>query len=154
MKQILILSVGLLLAVSCRLTDKDGDGQITSDLIKNPHATNTSAEDLASLTFLHQKINFGELVQGERFDTTIFFTNTGSSPMLIESVQGSCGCTVAKNWPKTPVNPGEQGSFSVTFNSEGKEGQQHKSITVVANTSPATNIVVLHGNIIVPNTHK
>lgn len=151
MKQIGYIVLVLMVLVSCRLTDKDSNGNISSDLIKNPKAATTNQEELAALTFLHQKINFGELVQGEKFDTTIFFTNTGAAPMVITSVEGSCGCTVAKNWPKDPILPGEQGSFGVTFDSEGKQGQQHKSITVLANTYPATNMVVLHGTIITPN---
>jgi hypothetical protein len=151
MRKLVFISLAVFSLVSCRLTDKDSNGNIDSNLIKNPNAASTNKEELAALTFLHQKIDFGELVQGERFDTTIFFTNTGAAPMIITSVQGSCGCTVAKNWPKDLVLPGEQGSFGVTFDSEGKEGQQHKSITVLANTYPATNMVVLHGKIITPN---
>lgn len=151
MRKLVFISLAVFSLVSCRLTDKDSNGNVDSNLIKNPNAASTNKEELAALTFLHQKIDFGELVQGERFDTTIFFTNTGAAPMIITSVQGSCGCTVAKNWPKDPVLPGEQGSFGVTFDSEGKEGQQHKSITVLANTYPATNMVVLHGKIITPN---
>lgn len=151
MNRILYVVLAVMMLVSCRLTDKDSNGNVNSDLIKNPKAATTNQDELAELTFLHQKIDFGELAQGEQFDTTVYFTNTGASPLVITSVEGSCGCTVAKNWPKNPILPGEQGSFGVTFDSEGKQGQQHKSITVLANTYPATNMVVLHGKIITPN---
>jgi hypothetical protein len=151
MRQIIYILVALVVFASCRLTDKDSNGNVDSNLIKNPQAATTNKDELAALTFLHQKIDFGELVQGEKFDTTVYFTNTGAAPMVIASVEGSCGCTVAKNWPTDPILPGEQGSFGVTFDSEGKQGQQHKSITVLANTYPSTNMVVLHGKIITPN---
>ena len=38
----------------------------------------------------------------------------------------------------------------VVFNSDGKKGKQHKKVTVVANTEPATTVVALRGDIIVP----
>ena len=71
---------------------------------------------------------------------------------MITDVRGSCGCTVAKNWPRMPVGPGERNAITVNFNSEGRPGVQHKTITVVANTDPPTSVLTLSGEVIAPPT--
>ncbi len=65
-------------------------------------------------------------------------------------VHGSCGCTVARDWPKHPVKPGEEGSISVTFDTDKRSGHQEKLVTVVANTWPASTALFLHGEVIAP----
>lgn len=152
MKTTLYVGMMMLALVGCRLTNKDSEGKIATDLIVNPKSASGKNAPHAELSFLHDKIDFDTLVQGARFDTTIHFTNSGKAPLLIESVKGSCGCTVAKDWPREPLAPGESASFKVSFNSEGKQGQQHNSITIVANTYPSTNMVIIHGTVIVPQS--
>lgn len=68
------------------------------------------------------------------FTFTFAFTNHARTPVVIESVRTSCGCTVAKV-PELPwkVVPGECGEFSVVLDARGKRGTVTKS--VVLNTS-------------------
>ena len=68
---------------------------------------------------------------------------------MISSAKGSCGCTVP-DWPRKPIAPGESAEIRVVFNSEGKNGKQHKKVSVIANTQPSTTVVALTGNIIKP----
>jgi hypothetical protein len=43
------------------------------------------------------------------------FTNTGSTPLVISNVRGSCGCTVT-DYTKEPIAPGKTGNVKATFN--------------------------------------
>jgi hypothetical protein len=61
--------------------------------------------------------------------------NTGSKPLVIKNVQATCGCTVPEI-PKEPVMPGKSGYIKAVFDSKGRAGENHKSITVFANTTP------------------
>lgn len=94
---------------------------------------------------------FGTISQGQVVKHTFVFTNTGKSDLVIQSVDGSCGCTIPKSWPKDPVAPGEKGEIGVNFNSEAKEGKQRVRVTVLANTVPTKNVLHLWGNVAVPN---
>ena len=77
------------------------------------------------------------------------FKNTGENDLVIVSAKGSCGCTIPK-WPKEPIAPGAEAEMYVIFNSDGKSGRQNKKVSVIANTEPATSVVVIRGNVIVP----
>jgi hypothetical protein len=52
---------------------------------------------------------------------------------VIRSANGSCGCTVPE-WPHEPVAPGSTGVINITFDSKGKNGMQHKTVTLISNT--------------------
>lgn len=84
--------------------------------------------------------DFGRIAQGEKVRTTFKFANTGPNPLIITNAVGSCGCTVPK-WPKEPIAPGKKGEIEVEFDSAHKSGEQNKSITVTANTSPTSYIL-------------
>jgi hypothetical protein len=75
----------------------------------------------------------GTITAGDKLTVAFRFKNTGDKPLVIESVQPSCGCTVA-NYPKEAIAPGGTGEITGAFDSKGKEGLQRKSMTVLANT--------------------
>ena len=104
-------------------------------------ATNTATIEFDSTSF-----DFGTIGAGASVSHTFKFKNTGNFPLKITNAKGSCGCTVPK-WPKEAIEPGQQGSILVTFNSKGKKGHQHKSITITANTTPATTRVYIKATI-------
>jgi hypothetical protein len=63
------------------------------------------------------------------------FTNIGPSPVTINDVQTSCGCTTAvpKKWEYAP---GESGEIEATFQFAGHIGRQEKWIFVTTNLAP------------------
>lgn len=67
------------------------------------------------------------------------YENTGKTPIHLNSVKTSCGCTVAKS-QKDDVAPGEKGEITATFNIGNHVGTQVKSVTVQTDdqTSPTT----------------
>ena len=81
--------------------------------------------------------DFGKIIEGEKVSFAFRFKNVGDGELIIRAANGSCGCTVPE-WPKDPIQPGGTGIINVTFNSEGREGMQHKSVTLVSNTMPNT----------------
>lgn len=131
---------GLLLS-SCQ-SDKVKSENVDSSMVdpKNPPV----------IKFEESVYDFGTISQGEKVKHTYFFKNTGKSPLIIHSAQGSCGCTIPE-WPKEPVQPGEEGKIEVSFNSEYKSGHQEKMVTILANTKPTKTFLKITGEVVVPD---
>jgi len=89
------------------------------------------------ITYKEQKVDLGTHAEGTKVKHTFEFQNTGNEPLIIYSAQGSCGCTVPK-YPKDPIAPGAKGKIDVEFDSNGRPGANTKTVTVNANTVPAT----------------
>ncbi|MGL5888568.1 MAG: DUF1573 domain-containing protein [Bacteroidia bacterium] len=92
------------------------------------------------MTFEQTEFNFGTIRQGEVVTHEFRFRNTGKEPLIINSAQGSCGCTVPE-YSKEPIKPGGSGTVKVTFNSAGKLNVQDKTVTITYDTD---KIIVLH----------
>lgn len=98
----------------------------------------TVSGKLPKITFAEKGIyDFGALTEGDTVEHVFAFTNTGEFPLIINNITASCGCTTP-DWPHEPVLPGAKSSVRVRFNSRGKSGEQNKTITIFANTEPAT----------------
>ena len=157
MKKILVIASAVVLTFSfaCGSEPSSSDGEVSTDLINNP-ATATEGEDgnaeesLPKMEFVEQAIDFGEISQGEKVKKRFRFKNTGKTNLIISDAKGSCGCTVPA-WPKQPIKPGQEGEVEVVFDSNGKKGRQHKTVTLIANTVPNTTVIALKGDVIVPN---
>lgn len=102
------------------------------------------------ITFEETEYDFGTVIEGAQVQKMFHFTNTGKGPLVISSVTASCGCTVPKNWPRTPIKPGEKAYVEVIFDSEGRAGTANKTLTVVANTQPTDTYLKLKGTVVGP----
>jgi Protein of unknown function (DUF1573) len=91
-----------------------------------------------SIQWIDSVKEYGKINEGQKLEVLFRFKNTGDKPLIIESVRPSCGCTVADP-PKEPIAPGEEGEIKGSFDSNGKNGQQHKTIYVYANTKGRQN---------------
>lgn len=151
MNRIVILLLVCCFVSACELTDQRREEDINSDMINVPlSATGEINEDLPSFEFENSTFKFGTISQGEKVSHSFRFKNTGESDLIIAKVEGSCGCTVLKGWPKNPVKPGGLGKIDVVFDSNGKRGVQNKTISIVANTYPSTTILTLKGEVKAP----
>ncbi len=143
MKTIILIALSFLAVTSCQLTDKKQRNKVGAE--------DVDPENPAIFEFEQEVYDFGTITQGEKVQYVFKFKNAGKSNLLIQSVEGSCGCTVAKDWPKEPIKPGETGVIPVTFNSEYKKGKQNKKVTIVANTRPARTVLKVVGTVVAPD---
>lgn len=104
-------------------------------------------EKLTSIQFEKTVHDFGRINEGQLVHTVFKFTNTGKLPLLISHAQGSCGCTVPR-WPKAPLKPGESGEIAVQFDSHDKMGEVEKTVTVSANTHPASIVLTIKSTVV------
>ena len=91
---------------------------------------------VTSITWKDTTKNLGNIDAGQKLEVVYTFTNTGKKPLVIKDVRASCGCTVPER-PQEPIMPGKGGFIKAIFNSEGRMGLNHKTITVQANTTPS-----------------
>lgn len=155
-----LLSIALLGMVSCNeeaatVESTATDVVNTATEVKNDvvNATENMAEEvinavpatpqavIATTTIKMNKMehDFGTITDSNPVNTTFTITNTGNNPLIISSAKGSCGCTVP-TYPQAPIAPGETGEIEVSFNPTGA-GAQNKTVTLIANTTPANTIL-------------
>lgn len=98
------------------------------------------------VTFEENEFDFGTIKEGEKVVHIFKFKNTGKADLLIAKGIGSCGCTVPE-FPKEPVKVGESGEIKVSFNSDGKQGIQEKSVTIYSNTETGMDNLKIKANV-------
>lgn len=96
-------------------------------------AAMADSSNFTSIQWIDSVKNLGRLMEGQKAEVTFRFKNTGSKPLVIASVNASCGCTVPEK-PEKPIMPGGEGSIKAVFDSNGRQGNNHKTISVSANT--------------------
>lgn len=140
----------IVIAVSgCRLTDYSEKEGITTDVINTPTSSDVD-ENIPVLTLSVNEIDLGTLTQGELIEYDLEIKNTGEGQLILTDVRASCGCTVSKDWPREAIPPGEKGIIKVSFNSEGKSGHSESTISIVANTRPASTAILLKADVLAP----
>jgi hypothetical protein len=124
-KLLLVLMVGAF--ASCAESSADNN-----DLQDAPAAP-AAANALTTIEWIEPKKELGSINEGQKLQISFKLKNTGTAPLVLQSVTPGCGCTVA-DYPKEPIAPGKEAEITAAFDSQGREGQQHKEITVTANT--------------------
>lgn len=114
---------------------------ITESVVEPAVATATTV-----LSVDRMEHDFGKIPDTAPVETSFVITNDGDEPLLITNAQGSCGCTVPE-YPKDPIAPGESRDMKVSFNPTGKEGVNNKTVTITANTEPATTIIYIKSDV-------
>ena len=99
------------------------------------------------IEFQVKEKDFGTITQGEKVEHVFSFKNTGDSPLKIQNVAVTCGCT-APNWPKDAIAPGATGELKVVYNSAGKMGTQNPIIRIYSNASEPIEKVSLKVNVV------
>ncbi len=115
----------------------NNNNKVTTDLINIPATADSTAKVGSSPKFEFKRttFDFGAINPGEIVSHTFKFKNVGGSDLIIAKVTSSCGCTVPKYTDK-PIKPGEEGLIEAIFDSAGRTGMQHKTLTIMANTQP------------------
>jgi hypothetical protein len=105
-------------------------------------ATYAQTKD-AAIVFASTTHDFGEIQQSIPQTFSFEFTNTGSEPIVIQSVQPSCGCTTP-GWTKEPVEPGKKGYIQATYNAVSV-GPFSKSLKVIYNGNSEPTVLYIKG---------
>ncbi len=98
------------------------------------------------MVFTEEEFDFGTINKGDKVNHFFTFENKGENDLIIVRANGSCGCTVPE-FPKEPIPPGKTGRIKVTFNSAGKKGPQHKTVSVYANVPKGGVVIGVKANI-------
>lgn len=98
---------------------------------------------IGEFKFDNETHDFGNIPQNKPVTHEFRFTNVGDAPIILASVNPSCGCSVA-DFSKTPVKPGDTGSIKVSFNAAAK-GPFTKSFTVRSNTKTPVKTLTIKG---------
>lgn len=146
------LKIALLMAVvgwmcSCQNNDKP---KLSGDLVTNPKSAEKTSGVKPKIEFEKTEFDFGKILQGEVVSYTFHFTNTGNAPLIITSVEKSCGCTTS-DFPREPIDPGQGGEIKVTYDSKGHFGFQSKTVIVNANTVPSQTAVRVKAEVKTPD---
>lgn len=138
------LIAGSLMSCDVRTKDKIADGKATAADSSGMAAVNANP---TTVQIIDSVFDFGKVAEGEVVEFSYRFKNTGSNPLIVSEAKASCGCTVPEK-PEAPVMPGETGFIKAKFNSEGRAGMAHKTVTVSSNASPAFPELLLKGEVI------
>ncbi|MCI0473252.1 MAG: DUF1573 domain-containing protein [Ignavibacteria bacterium] len=93
----------------------------------------TASLKAPKIVFKEDVHDFGKVPRGPELQYNFKFTNKGNAPLVIERVQTSCGCTGATVGDKKEYKKNESGEIKVNFATQGRDGQQEKTITIFSN---------------------
>jgi hypothetical protein len=95
-------------------------------------------------------IDYGKIDLGSDGVRVFKFKNVGKSPLIIERIQSSCGCTVPEK-PEDPILPGQTGEIKVKYDTN-RQGGFSKEITVFSNATEPQTKLRIKGIIVKPET--
>jgi hypothetical protein len=138
MKRFILSLIVILGLVSCE-TKNDN---LSTSLVNNPNSADgvKNSNNTPAIRFETTEYDFGKVLQGELVSHTFKFKNVGDAPLIISSIEKTCGCTTP-DFSSKPIKPGESGKITVTYDSKGHKGFQNKRLIVKANTNPSETIL-------------
>jgi Protein of unknown function (DUF1573) len=98
------------------------------------------------ITWKSDTIDVGEIPQGTPKVINYEFTNTSDKTVVINKVQGSCGCT-ATDYTKEPIAPGKTANVKATYNAANK-GAFTKTVTVTTSAEETPKVLTFKGIVI------
>lgn len=139
----LVLLASSLFVVSC---NDNASSKITDADIQKLEEEKSRVQKLPKISLDKKEHDFGTIQEGTVATTEFIITNTGESDLVIANATATCGCTVPE-WPKQPIAPGSSAPIKVSFDSNGKPGQQSKMVTLVTNTESGTETFSIKANV-------
>lgn len=133
-----------------------GNTDVGTNLIHIPataSSVNSDAGQLPAIAFEDTLISLGIITEGTQAEASFAFKNTGTAPLVLSDVSTSCGCTLAEQWPRAPIAPGETAEIAVRFDSRNRVGANRKEIFVVTNAVPSTTTLVVTAEVIGPSNN-
>ena len=110
-------------------------------------AVKTPAVEGAGMVFENDTIDYGTIPHNSDGKREFVFVNNGNKPLVIESTQGSCGCTVPTK-PEGPIAPGAKATIGVKYATD-RVGPFTKNVTVKSNaTGQETKLLTIKGTVL------
>lgn len=78
--------------------------------------------------FEKETIDLGKMKVGNPTTATFVVKNIGTTPLIIEAANPTCGCTIG-DYTKAPIAPGKTGKITATYNA-ASIGTVQKSMNV------------------------
>ena len=97
--------------------------------------------DAPIISFADIIYEFSEVKAGVSIQHDFVYTNIGKTDLIIRKVKSNCECAVVSIENKL-LKPGESSKISCLFNTEGLEGDQQKTITVISNDPLHSSILL------------
>ncbi len=105
-----------------------------------------TADTTVVINFASTVHDYGTISQGADGSHDFKFTNLGKSPLILNNVRSSCGCTVP-SWTREPIAPGKGGVIKVVYNTN-TIGNFNKSIVVSSNAKNSDVVLQVKGNVV------
>lgn len=147
LKRASAIVVTLLFLAACQTTVPSSPEKNTTEATSAEPQSSSQPVAVGQIKFEKEEHDFGKIKEGEKVQYRFKFKNVGSAPIRITDVKPSCGCT-SPEWTKDVVPPGGEGYVEVIFDSQGRQGTQNKSVTVLAEADPPTYILRFTGEVI------
>lgn len=128
-----ILAVGLY-AQQTGHSPNDGHNHGTVPAVANV----TTGEDMLALK--ETQHDFEKIPQGKPVYYSFTITNTGKTPLKLDDVHATCGCTTPE-WSRDPIAPGASAKIKVGYNAAA-EGAFEKFITITYNSSQTKQLKI------------
>lgn len=93
----------------------------------------------------HDFGTFKEEAGVQKYDFIV--TNTGDTPLVIQNIVTSCGCTQPE-WTRQPIPAGGTGKVTALYDPKGTWGKFQKTLTVYTNAKPQVSVLVIKGEVI------
>ena len=106
----------------------------------------------ASISFGKEKHDFGPIPLKKEATHSFEFTNPGNTPLIINDVKTSCGCTVPE-WPKEPISPGGKGIIKIKYDA-AFPGVFHKTVEVFYNGAGSPDSLEIRGEVEYPEDNQ
>ena len=144
MKKLLLLAA---LAVFGVATTNAQTAKKATKKTATPAVVETPKAEGAGMIFENETIDYGTIPHNADGKREFVFTNNGNKPLIIESTQGSCGCTVPTK-PEGPIAPGAKATIGVKYATD-RIGAFTKTVTVKSNAvGQETKVLTIKGTIL------
>jgi len=137
----------IIIACSLFIACQSKDQKMVQGDKKISEISSSDTSKWTDVQWMNETYDFGKVNEGPKVEVIYQVKNVGKNPLVIESVEKTCGCTETMK-PDKPIMPGETGTIKAVYDSEGRPGQAHKSINVIFNGRESPKSLTFSGEVI------
>ncbi|HSL90026.1 MAG TPA: DUF1573 domain-containing protein [Ignavibacteriaceae bacterium] len=122
-------------------TNDPANQQLVLTIKANVVIPEKTKAEAPKIQFNNSQYNFGKVKEGQVYQHTFTFSNTGSRSLNIKDVKSSCGCAVASISQKE-LMPGESATLKVELDTAKRKGRMSRTLTVISNDPENPNTIL------------